>query len=76
MRFFITMNMPSRGGSTIHQVVGEHESESLEEFGDVLNDTEFVSVEEFYRRQDGTFYSVGRIILNTMHIGKVKVSEQ
>jgi hypothetical protein len=75
MRFYITMNMPSRGGSSVHQVIGEHEAESLEEFSDLLNDVEFVVVEEFYRKQDGGLYSVGRIVLNTMYIGKVKVSE-
>lgn len=76
MRFFITMNMPSRGGNTIHQVVGEHDAESLDDFAYTLNESEFIVVEEFYRKQDGGFYSVGKIILNTMHIGKVKVSEQ
>jgi hypothetical protein len=41
--------------------------------GSVNNDNEFILVEEFYRKPDnGGFYSVGLMILNTMHIGKVK----
>ena len=76
MRFYITMNMPSRNGGAIHQVIGDHESNSIEEFKETLNDCDFVTVEEFYRNQDGGFYSVGDIILSTMHIGKVKKSEK
>lgn len=75
MRFFITMNMPSRGGNSIHQIIGEHHAASLDEFHETLNENEFVVVEEFYKNQTGGFYSVGGIILNTMHIGKVKVSD-
>jgi hypothetical protein len=70
------MNMPSRNGSAIHQIIAEHEAESLEDFKYDLNEQEFVVVEEFYRNSDGSFYSVGNIILNTMHIGKVKGSEK
>jgi hypothetical protein len=76
MRFYITMNMPSRSGSNIHQIIAEHPARSLDEFNEILSDSEFVVVEEFYRKQEGSFYSVGDIILNTMHIGKVKVSEK
>jgi len=75
MRFYITMNMPSRSGNSIHQVIGEHRAASLEEFHEILNDVDFIVVEEFYKNQSGGFYSVGGIVLNTMHIGKVKVSD-
>jgi hypothetical protein len=74
MKFFITMNMPSRNGGVVHQIIGDHESESLEEFMDALNDSDFVLVEEFYMKPDGNLFSVGNIVLNTMHVGKVKVS--
>lgn len=74
MKFFITMNMPSRSGGAVHQIIGEHEAESLDDFNDALNESEFVLVEEFYMKPDGGLFSVGGIILNTMHIGKVKVS--
>jgi hypothetical protein len=47
----------------------------LEEFHETLNDVDFIVVEEFYKNQSGGFYSVGEIVLNTMHIGKVKVSD-
>jgi len=74
MKFFITMNMPSRNGGVVHQIIGDHESESLEEFMDALNDSDFVLVEEFYMKPDGNLFSVENIVLNTMHVGKVKVS--
>jgi len=76
MRFYITLNMPSRSGNSIHQVIGEHEAESVHDFTYTLNECDFVVVEEFYRKQDGGFYSVGQVALNTMHIGKVKVSDK
>lgn len=77
MRFYITMNMPARSGSAIHQIICEHSANSLVEFTELLNEEEFVVVEEFYRRQtDGGYYSVGDIVLNTMHIGKVKESNE
>lgn len=73
MRFLITLNMPSRKGELVHQIVCDHESESLEELLEVVQQDDFILVEEFYRRTDGNgFFSVGKIILNTMHIGKIK----
>jgi hypothetical protein len=76
MKFFITMNMPSRSGGSVHQIIGEHAAGSIEEFSDILNESEFVVVEEFYNKQDGTLFSHGEIVLNTMHIGKVRGSDK
>jgi hypothetical protein len=61
MKFFITMNMPSRSGGSVHQIIGEHSAGSLE---------------EFYNKNDGTMFSHGEIVLNTMHIGKVRGSDK
>jgi hypothetical protein len=81
MRFVITMHMPSRnamrmpGAPTplVHQVLCEHRAESLEQFENILADAPFVTVEELYKDQDrGGYFSVGPVILNTMHVGKVK----
>ena len=73
MRFLVTLNMPSRKGELVHQVICEYPVSSIDEFLDVINDNEFLLVEEFYRKPDNAgFYSVGMMILNTMHIGKVK----
>jgi hypothetical protein len=76
MRFLITMNMPSAHGSLVHQVTGEHSSNSIEEFCDVLNDNAFVVVGQYYKdanTADGeiNWVYMGNIILNTEHIGKV-----
>jgi len=73
MRFLITLNMPSRKGELVHQVICEYPVSSIEGFLDAINDSDFLLVEEFYRKPDNAgFYSVGLMILNTMHIGKVK----
>ena len=73
MRFLITLNMPSRKGELVHQVICEYPVSSIEGFLDAINDSDFLLVEEFYRKPDNAgFYSVGMMVLNTMHIGKVK----
>lgn len=74
--FYITMNMQSRSGNPTHQVVASvADVTDMEGFMAVLNSQDFMIVEEFYRKADGGgHYSVGEIILNTMHIGKVKVA--
>jgi len=74
MRFLITLNMPSRKGELVHQVVCEHQSGSMEEFLEALQENDFLLVQEFYRKADSFgFFPVGPMILNTMHIGKVKL---
>lgn len=70
------MNMPSRNGGSVHQIIGEHPANSIEEFSEILNESEFVVVEEFYNKNDGTLFSHGEIVLNTMHIGKVRGSDK
>ena len=74
VRFFFTMNMQSRSGNPTHQVIGEVKgAESIGELMNMMQEQEFVLVEEFYKNPDGTYYSRGNTVLNTMHIGKVKV---
>jgi hypothetical protein len=74
MRFLVTMNMPSRKGEMVHQIVCRYPVESIESFLDVINESDFILVEEFYRKPDNAgFFPVGMVIINTMHIGKVKV---
>ena len=76
MRFLVTLNMPSRKGELVHQVVCEYPAKSIEEFLDAINDSDFILAEEFYRKPDNAgFYSVGMVILNTMHIGKIKAAD-
>ena len=75
MRFLVTLNMPSRKGELVHQVVCEYPCGTLEEFLEVLQEFDFILVEEFYRKPENNgFFSVGPMILNTMHIGKVKLA--
>jgi hypothetical protein len=68
------MNMPSRKGEMVHQIVCRYPVESIESFLEVINESDFILVEEFYRKPDNAgFFPVGMVIINTMHIGKVKV---
>jgi len=78
MRFQITMNMPSRSGNSVHQIIGEHPAQSLEEMTEALACSDFIIVDEIYKDNEaargvGNFYSVGKIALNPLFIGKVKV---
>jgi hypothetical protein len=81
MRFQITMNMPSRSGNPVHQIVGEHPAKSLEELVEILTHSDFIIVDEIYKDNEalrgvGNFYSVGKIAINPLFIGKVKVLQQ
>lgn len=85
MKFLITMNMPVRGKTSdrrsepmqqvalVHQVIIEHKSKTMEELNDQLNEELFIFAEEFYKGEEG-YFSVGPIIINTNHIGKVKIA--
>ena len=74
MRFLVTLNMPSRKGELVHQIVCHYPVDNIEGFLDAINESDFILVEEFYRKPDNAgFFPVGMIIINTMHIGKVKV---
>lgn len=81
MRFQITMNMPSRSGNSVHQIIGEHPAENLEELTMAMSHADFIIVDEIYKDNDairgaGTFYSAGKIAINPLFIGKVKVFQQ
>lgn len=81
MRFQITMNMPSRSGNSVHQIIGEHPAKTLEELVDILSQSDFIIVDEIYKDNDaargmGNFYSVGKLAINPLFIGKIKVFSQ
>ena len=81
MRFQITMNMPSRSGNSVHQIIGEHPANGLEELIDIISQADFIVVDEIYKDSEasrgmGNFYSVGKIALNPLFIGKIKVFMQ
>jgi hypothetical protein len=75
-RFLITMNMPSRSGGLIHQVICEHPARTVKELSDAMEGRDFLTVEEFYRdTTHGGYFSSGEVALNVMHIGKIKVDK-
>lgn len=74
VKFFFTMNMQSRSGNPTHQVIGSvYGASTLEGLLMLLENQDFIAIEEFYKNSDGTYYSRGNTLLNTMHIGKVKI---
>jgi len=72
MRFQFTLNMPSRSGNAVHQIVGEHRSNSLEELVGILKQTDFIILEEQYATADKLLEPAGKICISTAIIGKVK----
>lgn len=75
-RFLITMNMPTRNGSPIHQVICEHEAKTVADFLKTVGDAEFFTVEELYRDASGNYFSAGVVALNVAHIGKIKMDKE
>lgn len=75
-KFMLTMNMPSRNGHDVHQIIAGHAAKSLEEFVSKLEEKEFVIVEEFYYdgQDKSKFFSRGDIAINYRYIGKIKMS--
>jgi len=72
-RFLITMNMPSRQGSSVHQIIAEHPASTLEELMDALQSEDFLVVDEYYKDQYGSYYKTGRTLLNHRYVGKVRL---
>lgn len=73
MRFQITMNMPSKSGHPVHQVIGEYPVNSLEDFIEAMSEEDFILVDEIYKdNQTGAHFSNGMVALNPLFIGKVK----
>jgi hypothetical protein len=74
--FYITMNMQSRSGNPTHQIVGSVDGvDTLEDFLRLIEGNEFIIVDEHYRKPEGGgYFSNGRIVINSAHIGKVKLS--
>jgi len=75
-RFQFTLHMPSRAGSLVHQVIGDHESENIAQLLNALNDQAFILIDEIYKDNDagrhGNLYTTGKMILNSVMIGKIK----
>jgi hypothetical protein len=74
MRYIFTLNMPSKAGNPVHQIIGDHPVKTLEEIVTLLIDDGIIIVDEIYRdNNSGNYYSVGPIALTLSVIGKVKI---
>jgi len=77
MRFQITLNMPSYGGSAVHQVICEHPVASLAAFAEEINGVDFVVLDELYKDgATGGLHVEHQIVINTALIGKVKIYQE
>ena len=82
MKFFITMNMPSNQGRTVHQMIVKIKDVSdISNMWRALSENVFILVDEYYYMRDesgktpGTYQLRGPIIINTEYIGKVREME-
>ena len=78
LRFMMTLSMPSFSNNLVHQVICDHDSTSLQEFTELLNDTDFVTVHQYYNVKDEAsgerdWEYKGELTINTSLIGKVQV---
>ena len=74
MKFYITLNVPTKNGMS-HQVIGEHKSQSIEEFKSALHQEDFIIVEEWQTGNNGKIVNAGKLLLNHQLIGKVREYE-
>jgi hypothetical protein len=74
MKFSFTLNLPSKAGYPVQNVIGEVEGvNSVQELAETINNEQFIVVKEVYRNPEmGTHFEVGTLILNTNMIGKIK----
>jgi hypothetical protein len=72
MKFLITMTVPTKNQMS-HQIVAEHESQSIEEFLWVLQNQDFILVEEWQPQGDGHMENKGKLIINQHNVAKVRV---
>lgn len=73
MRFQLTMNMASSQGNPSHPMTVEYPADSLEAFKRVLEDEDFIIVEEWYRDEKGRTYTrKGDIVIQTLLVGKAR----
>ena len=73
MRFQLTLNMPSRAGNPVHQIIGESTARTLDEFIEMISNSDFIIVREIYKDQEtGEYYPVGDLANNPNVIGKIK----
>ena len=74
MKFVITMNMPAKSGTAVHQIVADYPVDGLKEFLDELTDNDFLMVEEYYKDpKTDSYYSNGFVGINYRYVGKVKI---
>jgi len=73
MRFQVTLNMSSRAGSPVHQIIAETKHSSLHAFMEDINEHGYVVVDELYRdAEEKSFYRAGQIAISASVVGKVK----
>jgi hypothetical protein len=72
MKFHITLNVPTRGQMS-HQIIGEHDAQSLKEFKAALQTEDFIIVEEWQPQGQGPIENKGELLINHQIVAKVRV---
>lgn len=75
MKYKITLNMPSYQGRMVHQIIAEHEADSIEDLLEGFAKDGFGVVTEWYKSDNGPLEEHGPIGINYMVIGKVSYLE-
>lgn len=71
-RFNFMVRLPGRAGSTFQNISASHESKDIVELHDALNMQDFILVDQFVHDRDGQERVLGRVILGTRNVGKVR----
>lgn len=77
MRLKITLNMPSQGGSLVHQILCEYAgANNLADVADYLESHDFITVQQFYVDRTTRDLTVhGAVVLHRQVIGKIEIME-
>lgn len=82
-RFQITLNMGSKSGANVHQIIVDHEAKDLQEFRAACKSDDFIIIDEIYKRDlddhnrrlprdKWTYEPQGEQMINTFLIGRAK----
>jgi len=79
MRFLFTLNMASFKHQPIQQIIGDHPAPDLNRLKNVLDENDFIIVDQYYHLRDTESNPVrewrykGPVMLNATIIGKVQI---
>lgn len=70
MLFRITLNMPSRKGHAVHQILAEHTSNSLSDLMREFRERGYIIATEYYKDEEGNIAPHGELAICFSVVGK------